>query len=89
MQEYYPPVGSVSLPLNQCGHAGEVTRQADDVRSQGVKRTLRLRATTSGNAPQADVGHEIDGPGVSLLSTATGQETTLRPGSGLTFSHKK
>jgi hypothetical protein len=60
MQEYSPPVASVSLPLNQCGHADEVTCQADDVRSLGVKRTLRSRATTSGNAPQADVGREID-----------------------------
>jgi hypothetical protein len=87
MQEFYP-ARWICL-VDQCGHADEFTRQADDVRSQGVKRTLRLRATTSGNAPQADVGHEIDGPGVSLLSTATGQETHIASGNGLTFSYKK
>jgi hypothetical protein len=80
MEEYYPPVGSVSLPLYQCGHADEVTCQADDVRSQGGKRTLRLRATTSGNAPQADVGHEIDGPGFPYSALLPAKKPTLRPG---------
>jgi hypothetical protein len=36
------------------------------------------------------VGQEIDGPCVSLLiSTATGQETYVESGNGLTGSYKK